>query len=715
LYSLSAALLPLLEPETKELDRLVRIGEMADHLAQGRLTLRDVVEQVVKNQRGTNRLLLGVDQWEELYTYTKEDKARKLGARTAVVGAPGDKARKISTRFIEEVLSATETAPLTVVLTLRADFYGEALTHRDLSDRLQAAQVNLGPMSREELERAVREPAKKAGLEFDVGLVDRLLDDVGGEPGNLPLLEFALKQLWSARRGNRLQHAVYKSMGGVRGAIARRAEDVYAKLDMGQKGIAERVFTKLVRPGYETGDTRRRRALGDFDEAGQALIRTLAGPDARLLTTGRVEGTDQETVEVAHEALIREWDRMDEWVGKVRKQLKDEAVLEDLAHAWDEHGGGLASARQLRDFRRVEAPSELAQKYVKASRSRAQQRFVGVAAFVALSLAGVWAGTQYFASSQLGWRVAAIDGREVPDPRVSLTRDAESTDYDWLWWRRWFLKPGTEYWLKVHADGYSEWSDSIRIPVGGESRVYKVTLLAEEPDRNMVLIQPGCFTMGSDKYADNERPPRQVCLSRPFRIGRSEVTVAEYERFAGANGLEPPDDMGWGRDSRPAINVSWEDAFAYARWLSEETGKRYRLPTEAEWEYAARAGAQTDYWWGDAIRENAKVWANCDGCGSWWDNDSTAPVGAFEANGLGLHDTAGNVWEWVADCWHESYQGAPTDGSAWEEGGGGDCGQRVVRGCSWNCRPVGLRSATRSGFHADARPGYIGFRLARDL
>jgi formylglycine-generating enzyme required for sulfatase activity len=126
------------------------------------------------------------------------------------------------------------------------------------------------------------------------------------------------------------------------------------------------------------------------------------------------------------------------------------------------------------------------------------------------------------------------------------------------------------------------------------------------------------------------------------------VTFEEYAKFATAVGRKLPEGEGWGTGNRPVINVSWKDAVAYAEWLSEQTGKRYRLPSEAEWEYAAGAGTETKYWWGNEVGINR---ANCDGCGSQWDNKQTAPVGSFDANPLGLYDTAGKVFEWVQDCW----------------------------------------------------------------
>ena len=166
--------------------------------------------------------------------------------------------------------------------------------------------------------------------------------------------------------------------------------------------------------------------------------------------------------------------------------------------------------------------------------------------------------------------------------------------------------------------------------------------------------------------------------------------------------------------------VSWDEAVEYARWLSEQTGKRYRLPTEAEWEYAARAGTETEYWWGI----NDEYWyankmtprmANCDDGGSIWGGKQTSPVGSFPHNQFGLYDTAGNVWEWVEDCWHKNYEGAPTDGSAWLEANGGDCSQRVRRGGSWRYPPLYMRASSRHSYGTDDRSNNIGFRLAQNL
>jgi formylglycine-generating enzyme required for sulfatase activity len=190
------------------------------------------------------------------------------------------------------------------------------------------------------------------------------------------------------------------------------------------------------------------------------------------------------------------------------------------------------------------------------------------------------------------------------------------------------------------------------------------------------------------------------------------VTFEEYDQFAVASGRDLPRDEGWGRSRRPVINVSWRDAVEYAKWLSEQTLKRYRLPTEAEWEYVARGGKETAYWWG---KDLVKGMANCTVCGGEWDYKKTAPVGSFKPNTFGLYDTAGNVYEWVQDCWHDNYNRAPADGSAWKETSDENCRQRVIRGGSWFSTPESLRSSYRDWNSADTRNVSLGFRLARDI
>jgi formylglycine-generating enzyme required for sulfatase activity len=186
------------------------------------------------------------------------------------------------------------------------------------------------------------------------------------------------------------------------------------------------------------------------------------------------------------------------------------------------------------------------------------------------------------------------------------------------------------------------------------------------------------------------------------------VTFDEYDKFAEASGKPKPDDNGWGRGKRPVINVSWEDAVAYAQWLSSETGKHFRLPSEAEWEYAARAGTTTDYYWEGQGEAKDFAWFSENA------ENKTHSVGELKPNAFGLYDMSGNVWEWVQDCWHDNYDQASGDGLAWQAQNNGNCPRRVLRGGSWHSTPDRLRSAIRLGNMPDFYNINIGFRLAHD-
>ena len=237
----------------------------------------------------------------------------------------------------------------------------------------------------------------------------------------------------------------------------------------------------------------------------------------------------------------------------------------------------------------------------------------------------------------------------------------------------------------------------------------------------MVVVPAGSYMMGSpsseERRFDHEGPVHRVTISEPFAVGVHEVTFDEWDACVSAGGCAGyrPDDEGWGEGRRPVINVSWEDAQRFVEWLREETGERYRLLSEAEWEYVARAGTSTPFHTGRTISASQ---ANYDGNYTYGNGrkgefrQRTVPVGTFGPNAFGLHDVHGNVWEWVEDCSNDSYRGAPSDGSAWDRG---DCSRRVLRGGSWINRASWLRSAFRVRDVSGHRSVYLGFRVARTL
>lgn len=228
---------------------------------------------------------------------------------------------------------------------------------------------------------------------------------------------------------------------------------------------------------------------------------------------------------------------------------------------------------------------------------------------------------------------------------------------------------------------------------------------------DMIVIAPGSFMMGDSGEAgnDNEKPAHKVTIDYKFSLSRYEVTFAQYDFFAEQTGRKLPSDEGWGRDQQPVINVTWRDARAYTRWLAKETQLPYRLPTEAEWEYAARAGTQTDYWWGN---DNVPGYAHCNDCGDPLGGKQPLKVGSLQSNPWGFHDLNGNVDEWVIDCYTEDYNAAKTDGSAYQIPG---CANRSMRGGSWFDIARITRSASRYRHPPDTKRNTWGFRVALEI
>lgn len=308
-HRLAGALIHQLEPHLSETERLKEASNLGEAFAKGTVLIEEVVDRLLERSHGTDRFLLVVDQLEELFAQTP----------------PADQGR-----FIEALLRALDHRKLTLVVTLRADFYHRAIgLSRDLSDRMARGIVNLGPMREDELAQAISAPARLVGVEFADGLEDRIRRDVSEEPGNLPLLEFALTELWVRAPRGPLTHAAYDAIGGVAGAVARRADAEFNRLSLDEQAMAQRVFTRLVRaarPDEVGGDTRQRIDIDDLSgdlgsSEGDTRRLVLGLANARLLVTDRDPNSGDETVEVAHEALIREWEKLRGWVDEDREFL----------------------------------------------------------------------------------------------------------------------------------------------------------------------------------------------------------------------------------------------------------------------------------------------------------------------------------------------------------------------------------------------------------
>ena len=290
------------------------------------------------------------------------------------------------------------------------------------------------------------------------------------------------------------------------------------------------------------------------------------------------------------------------------------------------------------------------------------------------------------------WRASSIAPKAQPWP-AALERSAMPADAQ--------VAAGTEPAQDEEAAAEPALPDPEPTPVRGVVR--------DRSGVELIALNSATYRMGrSAGLAHSDVVPAREVTLPAFLIGAREVTFAEYDRFVAATGARRPSDHGFGRGRRPVIDVSWGDAVAYTRWLSRRTGQAYRLPTEAEWEYAARAGGLSLNWWGADAPAGRAV---CLDCGSRWDGRSTAPVASLAPNPFGLYDTAGNVYEWVADCYQPNYRNAPTDGSAVQLR---PCRQRVARGGSFRTPLTSAYSHARRGFDPDTRVDMIGFRIARD-
>lgn len=710
------------------------------------------------------RLVIYLDQFEEClvplaeYDLRKandqEDDQREAGA---LVNSPDAYLDNELRPFIENLAVAVREAhgPITVLLSMRDDFYGRCLDDPVLAALVTENSSLIGPLSRDELRDAIEKPALDAGKRVDPGLVSILQRDVLARRGALPLLQDVLTQMWP-RAGGALTADLYSKLGGIEKALGQRASACYQRILADTKSVEERnvsqmplrqrlcreIFLKLVqRRGSEGLRSRARPSRAELPQ-GQECDEVLAAfGDERILSSGRDEASGEENWELVHEALIWSWPTLATWLDdqttedRLREQLavdagtwqrateesvagdnaEPEQSLDDEAYLYQ--GNRLKPVAEWPD--RDDVPlTPVEQEFIHRSkqvetkrqqtiRSRTNnQRMmfallgVIVVAFSALFL------RNWIDSGRLTVNAVTIDESPLTD-----TARIQINDEGGYWWRRYFIPRGRHR-ISVTA---GDWAGFQVVEIAaGESNEREIKLvnraeLAKSLNANMVNIPGGAFRMGSSDGHDDEQPVREVTI-KPFLLAKTELSFEHYDPFVEATGYQKPDDEDWGRGNRPVIYVSWNDAKFYIEWLNQVTGQTWRLPTEAEWEYAARGGTPTAYWWGDELGRNR---ANCVECGSEWDNDRTAPVGSFEANGYGVYDTAGNVWEWVEDCWHGSYEGAPVDGSAWLSDNGGGCDSRVLRGGSWYLNAANLRSADRYWFHRAFRDFSVGFRLAR--
>lgn len=639
--ALARALLPLREPERVLTWSKGDIDDECERLGtrlarDGAAHLSHVVGQIFEEEPGTSRLLLLVDQWEELFTYRLGD--------AAAAEAHAARARD----FVRMLLEAVRRDHLHVALTLRADYWGEVLNDGLLASRLpDDAVVHLRALGRDALDTVIRRPAETCGLTVPEALVEALLHDATGQPGDLPLLEFALERLWleeRARGSGTLKLGTYRAMGGLAKAIVTRAESVYASLGRQEQEAVPGVFAALVQVGEARTDLRRRARLDELSAAGRAVVRRFA--DERLLVTSRDWASGEDLVEVAHEALLRHWPRLDSWIAERREALLTIRQIQTEVRIWLQRQ---KSPSYLWSHERVrEAVAALGQLGTEVSLSEEEREFLGPVDVEAMLAELERPETTHRRRALIGER---LDVLGEPPSRFGVGVAADGCPrIDWC------AVPGGEVTLeevgkKRRVAGFR----IARYPVTAAQ--YRAFLTAEDGWRDRQW-------WGSDLYRDPE--------GDSYEVGR----FGNY----------------------PAVHVSWFDALAFCHWLSRRLHFAVRLPDEWEWQQAAIGGnvRNTFPWGAEWEPHRANTFESKLG--------GTTAVGMYPAGASmqGALDMAGTVWEW---CLNKHDKPNVTVSRA------DDFDTRVLRGGSWGVLPGGARCANRLRDVPFDRSGDIGFRV----
>jgi len=682
-------------PGEKPLDRLARILDQAlipdpekrDH--KRRLTrledgdsrvfasmLKDVAED-------DTAFILVVDQFEELFTFSDPTEKLHFDAQLANV--------------LQDI-----DCPLFLITTVRIDFLEGFEQLPRLSGLYNAAckRYLLKTITAGGLQEVIEQPARLAGLDVSE-ITTAMLGDAADEVGALPLVENALHYLWEQRQGNRLSGALYRDKGRIAGLLEVQADALLARLERevpkGKQKALE-LLLALTRINPEGRHTRQRISLeearavaGDNDpECGQKVINYLSGrPEPggsdrgfngslRLITSVGESQTDngngvpdtvrsvtsespefsaspprytEQYVDLIHETLIRArgkdpntgalmgyWKSLYAYIEKNRGRPFYRDQLKLQAESW-RTTAGIGRVRKLAGWRDLGFYRKL-----RPSKQSIESRFLFWSRLLRNLQWGVLALILAFFGESYWWTLK----NEFPPSYMLMQQRFRLMNVGWL------AEPSPVM---------------IEIPV-------KVGVMFQIGEANAEF---------AEKYsqANQQRlgyPPVDVLISKPYSLSKYEITYEQYDfyvwkqRRVGID-VDYPDTGPGGRGYRPVVNVNWLDADAYLTWLSNKTRDRYRLPNEAEWEYAARAGSKSPYWWGKEIGIDN---ANCDGCGSEWDNDSSAPVGSFKPNNFHLYDTAGNVWEWTCSVWEGSLKSGENLCV-----NSGDRVSRVIRGGSW--------------------------------
>jgi formylglycine-generating enzyme required for sulfatase activity len=660
-------------------------------------------------------VLLPIDQFEELFTLAEASE------RTPFLA------------LLTAALDPQRALPLMVLATGRADVLQGLLEKSALAGLIET--TTLAQMPLERIPRLVAGPANVAGLAVEEGLAERIKADVEN-PEALPLLAYTLALLYDRCKDDKqLRLAAYLALGDARAGLnpvqnsVRRAADeaiaglapkadaqelaalrdafvphlVRVRLDDNKlvrqparrvdlPGKAQRLLDALIKARLLTAHSededaaeasgasvvaatpqRRGGLRATFKQWLERLVLTF--PAARK--SQEREGAGAGIIEVVHEALFDAWPTLKRWLDEEQEFLAALARIENAHAAWKtaaqpEKPQALLQGLLLNQARRflathprrfAAASMDSLRAFIIRSRNAARRRAMRMRALVA---------------------VVVLLGAGVP----------------LAWWN--------ELWLREHA----YWALNVRDQVLTPQREQALTAGTEFKEctdcPQMVVIPAGTFLMGSpDGQGDKDEHPEHAVTIKAFAAAKLELTFDQWDACVRNGDCDAiTNTRGWGRGPQPVINVGWDDAQRYVAWLRRLTAQDYRLLTEAQWEYAARAGSTGAY----PFRASAKL----EDFG-WFAANSgyrAQPVGGKAANAFGLNDTLGNVWEWVEDCYNDGYRGAPSDGSAWTSG---NCARRVMRGGSWLSRPEALRPASRFWRTHDDKHDDAGFRVARTL
>ncbi len=581
------------------------------------------------------RLLLVVDQFEELFTMTGEGRTR--------------------TAFIEALTQAVEPpgSQVHVVLTVRADFLGHALGEVRLAPFIKRSlHIALPVMSPEKLTSTIVGPATLVGLRIDDSIVDVLVNAVSNRPSSLPLLQFALTELWNHRQGGRVDYRVYKSIGGLEAAVTRQAEDTFNQLESEQQERARRVFMRLVKPGKGTDDTRRRAAWSEMDSIGESRDTGVLGAfiSARLLTA------DGEGVEVCHDALIQHWERLRRWIEELREALRELHELQLAVALWRSadqgteallRGSRLQRALELRAADRLTLSAE-------------------EAAFLTAS-------------------------KEHEDEERRLMEEQRNRELETA--QQLAQAMSSELQQRKRAQRNLGVLAAVFFAVAAVSGWYLAPiLLTPRPNLQWITIADGSYQMGRDDATIQEKAAHSVPVET-FEIARYEVTNEDYALCVRARHCAAPNSNRLNSldyAKHPVVGVNWFEAQDYCNWIEG------RLPTEAEWEKAATWDAKKGDKW---LATSGNTFENGPG--------STTEVGSYPdgRSPYGLDDMAGNVWEWtssrLAPFPYEHDDGRENPRTE---------GERVVRGGSFMNMNRVATGTNRLGVAPIERSQDIGFR-----